>query len=156
MTTPATQPLLTDRDGRPVSQYWNPRTLAYEAAQGEQGGLLVRTVNTSFADTSTVLGANAIFTGVTRDFGAVQCTNRFRAASTSAQTGTLFVEQSNDGTNWVMTHAAATASVTDANAVARHIARIDAEVVNRFARVRYRNGATLQTEFRLISMQTGV
>ena len=116
----------------------------------------IQSVNTAFADTSAALGANAIFNGTARDFSLTQRTNRFRVASTADQAGTLFVEQSNDGTNWVMTHSAATVSVTDADATARHIAVIDAPVVNRFARVRYRNGATLQAAFRLISMQTGV
>lgn len=116
----------------------------------------VQSTNTAFADTSAALGINAIFNGVSRDFTVTQRTNRFRAASTADQAGTLFVEQSNDGTAWVMTHSAATTSVTDADATARHIARIDAEVVNRFVRVRYRNGATAQTAFRLISMQCGV
>ena len=156
MTTPATQPLLTDRDGRPVAQYWNPHTLACEPAHGEQGGMFVQSINTAFADTAAALGANGVFNGTARDFSVTQRTKGFRAASTADVAGTLFIEQSNDGTNWVMTHSAATVSVTDADAVARHIARIDAEVVSRFARVRYRNGATLQGAFRLISMQTGV
>ena len=115
-----------------------------------------QSINTAFADTAAALGANAVFNGTSRDFTVAQRTNRLRAASTSDVAGTLFVEQSNDGTNWVMTHSQATASVPDADATARHIAVIDAPVVNRFARVRYRNGATLQGAFRLISMQTGV
>ena len=160
MTTPATQPLQTDRDGRPVAQYWNSRTLVYEAAHGDVGAMLTigntQSINTAFADTAAALGANAVFNGTSRDFTVAQRTNRLRAASTADQAGTLFVEQSNDGTNWVMTHSQATASVPDADATARHIAVIDAPVVNRFARVRYRNGATLQAAFRLISMQTGV
>ena len=156
MTTPATQPLQTDRDGRPVAQYWNPHAQVYEVAHGEQGGMFFQAINTAFADTAVALGANAIFNGTARDFGAVPRANRFRAASTADQAGTLFVEQSNDGINWVMTHSQATASAPDAGATARHIARIDAEVINRFARARYRNGATLQGAFRLISMQTGV
>jgi hypothetical protein len=116
----------------------------------------IQSINTAFADTSTTLGANAVFNGTSRDFSTTQRTNRFLAASTADQAGTLFVEQSNDGTNWVMTHSQATASTPDADATARHIARIDAEVCNRFARVRYRNGATAQSAFRLISKQQGV
>ena len=160
MSTPTTQPLQTDRDGRPVAQFWNPHTRAYEPAHGDAGAMLTigntQSINTAFADTAAALGANAVFNGTARDFSVTQRTNRFRVASTADQAGTLFVEQSNDGTTWVMTHSAATASVTDADAVARRIARIDAEVANRFARVRYRNGATLQAASRLISMQTGV
>lgn len=113
--------------------------------------------NTVFADTSTPLGtANAVFTGTARDFTTTQRTNRFRAASTADVAGTLFIEQSNDGTNWVMTHRQDTVALADSGGVTRHIAQIDAPVVNRFARVAYRNGATGQTAFRLISMQVGV
>lgn len=120
------------------------------------GAIGTQSINLAFADTSTPLGSNAIFTGTARDFTTTQRTTRIRAASTADQAGTLFVEQSNDGTNWVLTHSAATASVTDADAVARHIANLDVPVANRFVRVRYRNGGVAQTAFRLISMQTGV
>ena len=116
----------------------------------------IQSINTAFADTAAALGANAIFNSTARDFTVTQRANRFRVASTADVAGTLFVEQSNDGTNWVLTHSQATAGVADADGAARHIAVIDAPVVNRFARVRYRNGATLQAAFRLISMQTGV
>lgn len=160
MSTPTTQPLQMDRDGRPVSQYWNPRTLAYEAAHGDSGALLttgnIQAICTDFADTAAALGANEIFNGTSRDFTVTRRVASFRASSTADQAGTLFIEQSNNGTDWVMTHSQVTASVPDADAVARHIATIDAPVTNRFVRVRYRNGATLQGAFRLISSQIGI
>lgn len=116
----------------------------------------MQSICVDFADTATALGINAIFTGTSRDFTVTRRVSRFRVAATSDQTGTLFIEQSNDGTNWVMTHSQATTSVTDADAVARHIANLDIPISNRFIRVRYRNGAVAQTVFRLISSQIGV
>lgn len=116
----------------------------------------IQSINTAYADTSTALAANAVFNGTARDFTATQRVNEFRASSTSDVAGTLFIEQSSDGTNWNMTHRQDTTSVADADATTRHIAIINAMVCARYARVRYRNGATPQTVFRLISMQTGI
>lgn len=116
----------------------------------------VQSINVAFADTSAALGANAVFNGTSRDFGATQRVNRFLAAATADREGTLFIEQSNDGTNWVMTHRLFTANVPDAGGITRHVAFADAEVCNRFARVRYLNGALAQGVFRLISMQRGI
>lgn len=116
----------------------------------------IQAICTDFADTAAALGANGIFNGTSRDFTVTRRVASFRASSTADQAGTLFIEQSNNGTDWVMTHSQVTASVPDADAVARHIATIDAPVTNRFVRVRYRNGATLQGAFRLISSQIGI
>ena len=126
------------------------------ATQIVGGALGIQSINVPIADTTATLAANAVFNGIARNFTVVQRTNRFRAASMSDQAGTLFVEQSIDGTTWVMTHSATTTSVTDADAVARHIARIDAEIYSQQARVRYRNGATIQGLFRLVTMQVSV
>lgn len=116
----------------------------------------MQSINTIWNDTTATLGANAIFTGTSRDFSATQRTRSFRAASMADQAGVLSVEQSFDGTLWLLTHSAATASVTDADAVARHIAYIDVPVVGRFVRVRYRNGATINTIMRIISLAGGI
>lgn len=158
MSTPSARPLLTDRDGRPIAQFDNPRTGAFEAAQGDRGGFFFQGVNVAWEEPTAALAANAVFTGSPRDFGAVHGANRFRAAVMTDQPGTLFVEQSRTGAanTWVMTHWQATVSQTDADAVSQQVARIDAEVVSQFARARYRNGATAQTRMRMLTLQTGV
>lgn len=116
----------------------------------------IQSINAVFLDSTAILGANVAFNGISRDFTATQRVNRFRAASFADVAGTLFVEQSDNGTNWITTHRVEAVSVADADAVSRFIATIDAPVMARFARVRYRNGATVQTMFRLISMQCGI
>lgn len=155
MTTPITQPLQTDRDGRPVAQFWNPQTLMYEIVRGAEGRQFVAFVHQRFLETAAALGIDGIFDGSASDFGLVHMVGHFRAASTADQSGTLFIEQSDNGTAWIMTHSAPTTLVPDAAGVNRHIARIDAEVYGRFVRVRYRNGAVAQTTLRIISMWVG-
>lgn len=100
-----------------------------------------------FAETSTVLAANAAATGATHDtsqdanasdtiFGNW---SRFRAFASSDQAGTLTVQQSADKTNW---YQVGTASTTANNG-----AVLESLVCLRYVRAVFTNGATLQTKF---------
>ena len=109
-------------------------------------------------DSSTVLAANASFTGTSRDLTAVVTGTAFNNASTYArelrvsaesdQTGTLWLEVSRDNTNWRRIKSVATVAVAGGG--------FYAEIVHapswRYARVGFTNGATLQTRFTLGSI----
>ena len=174
MTTPATQPLLTDRDGRPVAQYWNPHTLAFEAAQGAAGAITVQpaggtiaTVTTlataatlttgnvqgilaQYINSTTTLAASVPFTGAARDLTATPRRNRVVARAFADQAGTLFIEQSRDGAIWrsPVGHSVAVA--------AGETRQLTVDIVTRWWRVRYVNGATPQGAFELLSADFGI
>lgn len=87
---------------------------------------------------STVLGAAGAFTGRAEDVSIYAAVNVFAFAD---QAGTLFVEFSVDGTNWDKSNSfAVTASTASIQSLAPSA---------QFVRVRYVNGATPQTVFRL-------
>lgn len=92
--------------------------------------------------TSAALAASAVYTQAQQDrFGDV-LVSRVRGFVLADQAGTLYIEESNDGTTWT---AAATLAVTanqltDTGFVA---------LTKRYYRFRYANGATAQTSFLL-------
>lgn len=151
-------------------------------AQGQQNALPVTFANTSqtvalgsstnragftaahgiwWDDSSTVLAANATFTGTSRDLlvtatatafaNAATFASELRISAESDQTGTLWLEVSRDNTNWRRVKSVATAAVTGGG--------FYAEIVHapswRYARVGFTNGATLQTRFTLGSIAMG-
>ena len=101
-----------------------------------------------WTDTTTPLGANASYTGTARDrqidSSVYVYYSRFVVRSLADQPGTLHVDESPDGTTWVL-------SVKSVQATANTVAEIVHEPVYRYVRVRYVNGATAQTTFRLWS-----
>lgn len=97
----------------------------------------------TFNHTTTALAAGATFTGATLNLGPNHSFNRHRAVVYADQPGTLYLEQSRDGTNWRVT---ATVAVT-----AGTPAEIEDLIVHQYQRVRYVNGATAQTAFELYS-----
>lgn len=94
----------------------------------------------------TVLAAGASFTGTTLDLGSNHNWTLLRAFARSDQLSAtpqgLIIEQSSDGTTFYPT------DVTTV-AVAGGVATLEAKIVLRYVRVRYVNGATLQTAFLL-------
>ena len=109
-------------------------------------------------DSSTVLAANASFTGTSRDLTAVVTGTAFNSASTFAselrisaesdQSGTLWLEVSRDNINWRRIKPVATAAVAGGG----HYAEIIHAPSWRYARVGFTNGATLQTRFSIGSI----
>ena len=101
-----------------------------------------------YADTTTVLAASATYTGTARDVGTTPLYNKFKGMSLSDQVGTLYIEQSTDNVTWFITKTiAATAGVA---------AQFNEDVIARYVRVRYVNGATLQTSFRIQTALVGM
>lgn len=64
------------------------------------------------------------------------------------QAGTLNIDQSSDGTNWDYSTSVTVTASTKTN--------FSVEVVAPYARLRYVNGATIQTVFRLYAFTRGV
>jgi len=111
-----------------------------------------------YDDSSTVLAANATFTGSSRDLTVTATATTFANAATYAkevrvsaesdQSGTLWVEFSRDNTNWRRTKSVATAAVTGGGQFAEIVFRPSW----RYMRVGFTNGATLQTRFTIGSI----
>ncbi len=111
-----------------------------------------------YDDSSTVLAANATFTGTSRDAtvtataaafaNAATYAKEVRVAAESDQTGTLWLEVSRDNTNWRRAKSIATAAVTGGGQYAEIIHRPSV----RYWRVGFTNGATLQTRFLINSL----
>jgi hypothetical protein len=94
-----------------------------------------------FTESTTPLLAGASFTGATRD---AQYYTQFRAKAYADQDGTLYIQQSRDGTTWRTTHSQALA--------AGETQQIVAELVDRYCRVYFENpGLNDQTAFELTS-----
>jgi hypothetical protein len=91
----------------------------------------------------TNLAAAAVFTGTTMDLGTNHSIDRHRAMVYASHDGTLYLEQSRDNTNWRISKQQAV--------TAGGIVQLEDTIVHRYARVRYVNGATLQTGFELYS-----
>ena len=103
---------------------------------------------TFFTDSTTALAANATFTGTSRDTGATGSNSKVRARAYASHPGTLYIDQSWNGTTW---------RSTDSIAVgAEETKFLEAKIVARYVRVRYVNGATAQTAFELISALAGI
>lgn len=101
-----------------------------------------------YTDSTTPLAASASYTGTARDGSSTGSYNKFRARSFADQDGTLYIDQSRDGTTW---------RTTDSVLVgAGETKFLEAKVVARYVRVRYVNGATAQTNFELISAFVGL
>lgn len=101
-----------------------------------------------YTDSTTPLGANATFTGTSRDTGATGSWGRFRARAYADQPGTLYIDQSRDNSTW---------RTTDSVAVgAGEVKFLEAPIMARYVRVRYVNGSTAQGAFELISALVGI
>ncbi len=103
---------------------------------------------TGFTDSTTALAAAAVFTGTGRANNAAQY-EFFSATAFADQAGTLFIDQSLDtGATYQPIMSQAVAANSAANLVARVCGAVGTATLYR---VRYVNGATLQTVFRLSS-----
>jgi hypothetical protein len=123
------------------------------------GGLAAGTARVGFVagsgiwydDTGTALGANATFTGTSRDATVTATATAFANAATYAQevrvaaeadqSGTLWLEVSRDGTTWRRAKSVATAAVTGGAQYAEIVHRPSW----RYWRTGFTNGATAQT-----------
>lgn len=111
-----------------------------------------------YDDSSTVLAANATFTGSSRDLtvtatatamaNAATYAKEVRVSAESDQSGTLWVDFSRDATNWRRAKSAPTAAVTGGGQFAEIVFRPSW----RYMRVGFTNGATLQVRFTIGSL----
>ncbi|NML93316.1 hypothetical protein [Novosphingobium olei] len=111
------------------------------------------TVNstTGFTDSQTALAASATFTGTGRNTNSLQYCF-FNACAYADQAGTLFIDQSTDtGTTYQPILSQAVTAGGSANLSVRLCGSLGTGVLYR---VRYVNGATAQTVFRLSSSYT--
>lgn len=100
-------------------------------------GSLTSTVNSS----STALLANGVFTGTSEDVSQYSSVNVFVFASHASATDGLSMQFSVDGTNWDNTDVYTIPATTGKT--------FSIQVVARFFRVVYTNGATAQSAFRM-------
>jgi hypothetical protein len=94
----------------------------------------------AYFGTTTPLAANGTVTLGPRPTDRA---DRITGTVFSDQAGTLFIEQSSDGTNWDVS--------TSVPVTANDGSGFSEELVAPQVRLRYVNGATLQTSFRLFS-----
>lgn len=94
--------------------------------------------------TSTPLGSNATFTGAAENVSSYEELDVNIAGSPSNAPGSLYFEFSPDGTNWDVS-----VQVSGAQLPGPSIAPLFLRVVLPWFRVRYVNGSTVQTAFRL-------
>jgi hypothetical protein len=90
--------------------------------------------------TTTPLDANASFTSSSFDLSSYEW-RHFIATVYADQAGTLYVEQSPDGTNWDISESLSVSAGVGAS--------LEVVIKSRYVRVRYVNGATAQSVFRL-------
>jgi hypothetical protein len=97
--------------------------------------------------TTTPLGANGTYTTAT----PINCGGNARITGTvySDKAGTLYIDFSPDGTNWDYSTTAVSVSAGTGTGFSE-------EVVAPYARLRYVNGATAQTTFRLYAYTRGI
>lgn len=115
-----------------------------------------------YDDTSTVLAANATFTGTARDATLTATATAFanaatyaqevRASAESDQSGTLWIEYSRDNVNWRRAKSVPTAAVTGGGQFAEVVFRPSW----RYWRAGFTNGATLQTRMTLGSLASAL
>ena len=95
-----------------------------------------------FPLSATALASGASFTGATLDLGGNHNWDVLRAQSFADQAGTVFIDQSRDGTTW------RTMGPGVANG-AGSMVEIEQKIHQRYLRLRYVNGATAQGAFSL-------
>lgn len=107
--------------------------------------------NIYYTESTTAQAANATLTGTSRDTaiaaGTVQQYAKFNAFAFSDQAGTMRIEVSADNTTWRR-------ATVDTAVAASTPVYLTVPVLNRYHRVVYVNGATLQTQFMLNSGYT--
>jgi hypothetical protein len=147
----------------------NPLAVKFSAAQSVNATPVTSTVRLGFVvshgiwwdDSSTVLAANATFTGSSRDLlvtatatafaNAATFAEEFRISAESDQSGTLWMDVSRDNAAWRRIKSVATTAVAGGG----HYAEIIHSPSWRYSRVGFTNGAVAQTRFTIGSIAMG-
>lgn len=95
---------------------------------------------TKLFETTTALGASAVYTGATIDTSTERRVTGFVSAD---QAGTLTIESSTNGANWY--------TVFTQEVTANTTYGFDVPCYSEYSRVKYTNGSTAQTAFRLVA-----
>ena len=95
----------------------------------------------NFLETTTALGASATYTGNTLNLGSNPYYSKVRFLVFADQAGTLYLDQSRDGSTWRTTNAQAVSANTSYT--------LEYNISAQYIRVRYVNGATAQGSFEL-------
>ena len=144
-----------DAQGVGVPQYYSAAIDDFEVQQGANGGAGVniqgsdivlptdkQSVYRTQADlTTTVLAANATYTGATLD--GIQF-RRITGFVNADQAGTLYISHSYDGSSWFSDSAQSVAVAAGSTKV------FDVVIAARYVRLVYTNGATAQTNFKAV------
>jgi hypothetical protein len=101
------------------------------------------TIAPVFMHTNMALGASATFTGVSLNISTQNPWNLHRAYAYADQAGTLYLEQSMNGSMWRTTSSVAVAAGTTGV--------LEDKLVAEYCRVRFVNGATAQGSFEIMS-----
>jgi len=112
---------------------------------GGLSGQMAFPMNIQYPLSTTALAANAVFTGVTMDFGdtmnAYQTITAIAFADQASAANGLQIQISRDGTTWRVAQQTAV--------VANTLTTITASILYRYVRIVYTNGTTLQGSFTL-------
>jgi hypothetical protein len=94
-------------------------------------------------DTTTNLPADGVFTGQardTRDFGSVHAYyGVFRVASVSDKQGMLWIQESNDGTTWMVRTTAGANAISDVDGSTKYVIFVEHRITMRYVRLVYKN-----------------
>jgi hypothetical protein len=124
-------------------------------------GLVQKPLAAPYADTVTSLGANAVFTGTSRNT-QISTSSPYSmyagiiAASYADVAGTLFIQESTDNSAWRTVARQDAVGIVDTDgATTRYVAQIAWKAAQIYVRVMYRNGAGAQAAFNLSSRIIG-
>lgn len=107
-------------------------------------GSLQKLLANPYTDTSANLAASAVYTGASRDLqigttAPYYYYGGFSILTVSDKTGTLFVEESQDNTNWYCVYSVNTSIITDDVGGTKNVASMDYKPTARYIRLKYKN-----------------
>jgi hypothetical protein len=130
-----------------------PIAIALQATAITSGSAAIGNVNisTGYVDSTTALAASATYTGTTRATSTMRSASFFTASAYADQAGTLFIDFSLDsGATWQAVNSVAVAAGSTQTLSTRIVGFLSTASY----RVRFVNGATAQTVFRIGSAFT--
>ena len=108
-------------------------------------GTIQKLLANPYADTTTNLAAAAVYTGTLRNLQVGTTApyyyyGAFSVLTFSDKTGTLYIDESADGSNWTCVYSVNTSEVTDSDGTTkRNVCNIEHKPTMRYARLKYKN-----------------
>ena len=115
-----------------------------------------------YTDTTTNLASGASYTGTSRDTQVDSSSpftyyGIFQVATISDLTGTLWIQESADGSTWRTLYSVNTTSLTDTDASTKYVTNVTWKVTQRYVRLVYKNtGAATTTLLNIFSRVIGM